>query len=129
MEVAWRRRVHVIKAATFRVGQHVRISKENIRFAKVPEQNFKTEIFKVAKVIDWRPRFVYELVDLNVTVIEGQFHREELTPVRTTDRNSYKIDRNLEMWVRRGIREYNVRWRGYSQDFDSWLPAASVKNI
>jgi len=48
MEAA-RGRVRVVKAAMFRVGQHVRISKEKMRFAKAAEQNFSTEIFKVAK--------------------------------------------------------------------------------
>jgi len=61
-------------------GQHVRISKEKMRFANAAEQNFSTEIFKVAKVICRRPLAVYELEDLNGTPNDGQFHREELTP-------------------------------------------------
>jgi len=76
-----------------------------------------------------RPRAVYELKDLNGTPIDGQFYREELTPVRITHRTSYKIDKILDKWVRWGIREYLVRWRGYSHDFDPWVPAASVKDI
>jgi len=78
----------VSKAATFRVGQHVRISKVKIRFAKAAEQNFSTEIFRVAKVIDRRPRVVYVLEGLNCKNIEVQFCREELTRVRITDRTS-----------------------------------------
>jgi len=35
----------------FRVGQHVRISKEKMKFAKGGEQNYTTEIFKVRKVV------------------------------------------------------------------------------
>ena len=106
-------RVRVTKKATFMVGQDVCISKENMRFAKAAEQNFSTEIFKVAKVIVRWPRAVYELEDLNGTPIEGQFYREELTPVRITDRISYKIDKILDNRVRRGIRECFVRLRGY----------------
>jgi len=54
-------------------GAAVRISKENMRFANTVEQNFSTEIFKVAKVIDSRPRAVYEREDLNGTRIEVNF--------------------------------------------------------
>jgi len=122
--------VHVAKAAeTFRVGQHVRISKEKMRFAKAAKQNYSTLIFRVAKLIEKLPRVVYELEDLNGTPIDNQFYREQLTPVRVTDRTAYKIDKILDKRVRRGIREYLVRWLGYSQDFDSSVPAASVKNI
>jgi hypothetical protein len=60
---------------TFRVGQHVRISKEKMQFAKAAEQTFSTEIFKVVKVIERSPRVVYELEDLNGTTIDGQFYR------------------------------------------------------
>jgi len=56
--------VRVAKATTYRVGQQVRIRKEKMRFAKAAEQNFSTEIFRVAKVIDRRPRAVYELKNL-----------------------------------------------------------------
>jgi len=56
------------------------MSKEKIRFAKAAEQNFFTVIFRVSKIIDRRPRVVYELEDLNGTPIDGQFYREELTP-------------------------------------------------
>ena len=53
-------------------------------FAKGGEHNFSTEIFRIAKVIEGRPRTVYELEDLNTTPIEGQFYQEELTPVRVS---------------------------------------------
>jgi len=49
-----------------------------------------------------------------------------MIPVRIT---AYKIDTILENGVRRGIREYLFRLRGYSQYFDSWVPETSVKNI
>ena len=55
-----------------------------MKFAKGDEQTFSTEIFRITKVIERRPRRVYELDDLNKTPIEGQFYTEELTPVRTS---------------------------------------------
>jgi len=55
-----RRHVRVAKAK-FRAGQRVRISKEKMMFAKGAEENFSTEIFRITKVIDRRPRPQYEL--------------------------------------------------------------------
>jgi len=39
----------------FRVGQHVRINKEKIKFAKGGEQNYTTEMFRIIKVIRRTP--------------------------------------------------------------------------
>jgi hypothetical protein len=49
--------------AKFRVGQHVRISKQKMKFAKGGEQNYTIEIFRIVKVIHRSPRPVYELED------------------------------------------------------------------
>ena len=87
-----------------------------MKFAKGAEQNFSTEIFRISKVIERRPRPLYELKDLNDTPIDGQFYQEELTPVRVTRRTVYKIDKILDKRIRRGSLEYLVRWRGYSKD-------------
>jgi xanthine dehydrogenase molybdopterin-binding subunit B len=113
----------------FHVGQHVRISKEKMRFAKASEQNFSTEIFRISKIIYRTPRPVYELEDLNKTPIDGLFYGEELTPVRISKRTVYQIDKILKQRRRRGILEYLVSWRGYPSSFDSWVPASEVKDI
>jgi len=47
----------------FKVGDLVRITKQKVAYAKVYEQTFSTEIFKVAKVITRVPQPVYELSD------------------------------------------------------------------
>jgi len=100
-----------------------------MKFAKGGEQTFSTEIFRIRKVIERSPRPVYELEDLNKTPIEGLFYAEELTPVSISKDTTYKIDKILHKRVRRGIREYFVRWKGYGRDFDSWIPASSVEDI
>jgi hypothetical protein len=46
-----------------KVGQHVRISKEKLKFAKGCQQNYTTEIFRVNKVVHKIPRPVYGLPD------------------------------------------------------------------
>ena len=55
----------------FRAGQHVRISKEKLKFAKGGEQNYTTKIFRIHKVVHKIPRPVYELQDLLGKHIDG----------------------------------------------------------
>jgi len=100
-----------------------------MKFAKGCEQTFSTEIFRITKVVERRTLPVYELEDLNKTPIEVQFYGEELTPVRISKETTYKIDKILDMRVGLGIRDYLVRWKGYSKEFVSWIPASSVKDI
>jgi hypothetical protein len=93
------------------VGQHVRISKEKLKFAKASEQNFSTENFRINKIVYRTPRHVYELEDLNKTPIDGLFYAEELTPVRISKRNMYQMYKILKQRHRQGTLEYLVRWR------------------
>ena len=62
------------------------------------EQNYTDEIFRIVKVIIRTPRPVYELEDLNGTLIKRQFY-VELTPVRVTKRRVYKIDKILGKFI------------------------------
>jgi len=61
----------------FRVGPHVSISKEKMKFAKGGKKNYTTEIFRIMKVLRKTPRPVNELEDLN-KVIYGQLYEQEL---------------------------------------------------
>jgi len=87
---AKRRRVAMVR---FSVGQHVRISKNKMNYANCGEHNFSTEIFQITKVIQRRPRPVYELEDLNRTQIVGQFYVEEMTPIRILKQTTYRIEK------------------------------------
>jgi len=58
-----------------RVNQHVRISKEKMKYAKGGEQNYTTKIFKVLKVVHRTPRPVFELEDLRGQEIESVLQR------------------------------------------------------
>jgi len=113
----------------FRVVQHVRTSKKKIKLAKLGEQNFSTEMFRIAKVIERRPRPFYDLEDIYRTPIESQLYQDELTPVRANRGKVYTINKILDERVRSGILEYPVRWRVYSRDLDSWILSSSIKDV
>jgi hypothetical protein len=93
--------------AKFKVCQHVRISKEKLKFAKLGEQNYTTEIFQIHKVVSRTPRPVYELVDLLGKHSEGQIYAE-LSPVIVTKNTVYQIDKILRMRLRNGSIEFFV---------------------
>ena len=110
-----------IGSVKFSVGQHVSISKKKMRFGKGSETNYTDETFKISKVFRRTPRPVYVLEYLNVTLIEGQFYREELTNLRITKGTTYKIDKILHRRYRKCILHYLILWKRYLMDFDSWV--------
>lgn len=74
-------------AINFRVVQHVRISKEKMKFAKGSKQNYTKEIFKAIKVVRRSPRPVYELEDETETA-----DRWAILRGRTVSRTNHEID-------------------------------------
>ena len=86
-------RIHSVRVAKakFLVEQQGPISKEKMKFAKGAEQNFSTELFRIGKVIERRPR----------------------TRVSVTKRTIYKINKILVKRIKRNILEYLVRCRIY----------------
>ena len=107
LRIEAKRQSVLFATAKFRVGQHVLISKEKMKFANAAEQNFHTETFRIVKVNDRPQRAVYELLYLNGTARDGQFYQEEMTPVRITSRTTYKRD---NYWTRESDAAFGKFW-------------------
>ena len=104
---------------SFFVGDKVRISVQKKLFDKGATANWSEEIFKVKKVrLDTDP-VVYELEDLAGEAVAGTFYKEQL---QKTNQEIYRVDRVLQ---RRG-NEVLVKWSGYPDQFNSWIPSNSI---
>jgi hypothetical protein len=113
----------------YKVGDHVRITKEKVKFAKGYEQTFSTEIFRVVKVIRRMPQPVYKLSDLQDRPIEGQFINYELVKVNVLPASEFQIDKIVRTRTKGGIRQHLVKWRGYDETFNSWVSASDIKRL
>ena len=58
----------------------------------------------------------YKINDLNGEIIEGIFYEKELQKTKNTS-EVYVI----EKIIRRNKNKYLVKWRNYSNDFNSWI--------
>jgi hypothetical protein len=113
----------------FMVGEHVRISKQKVLFAKGYEQAYSTEVFRVAKIIQRRPQPVYELTDLQGRLIEGLFYNYELVKVTITPDTEFQIQKIVRTRNKNGIRQLLVNWRGYDESFNSWVNAGDIRDL
>jgi hypothetical protein len=76
----------------YKVGDHVRITKEKSVLAKGYAPNFTNEIFVVRKILKNRKPATHKLVDLNGEEVEGIFYTEELNRIanRSVFNESFK---------------------------------------
>ena len=113
----------------FKLGEIVRTTKEKVKFAKWYEQTFSTEISRVAKVIQLMPQPVYELIDLQDRLIEGQFYNYELVKFTVSPHTEFEIDKIVHTSNRDGIKHQFVKWIVYNETFNSWVNATDFKKI
>ena len=101
------------KDPKFKVGDHLRLSKDKNIFAKGYIPNWSEEIFTIKKIrntVLWR----YVINDLNGEEIIGTFYENEL---QGTKQIEFRIEKVIK---RKGDKLY-VKWKGYDNSFNSWI--------
>ena len=101
------------KDPTFKVGDHIRISKYKNIFAKGYTPNWSEEVFVIKKVKNRVP-WIYVINDLNGEEIIGTLYEKEL---QKTNQNEFRIEKLLK---KKGDKLY-VKWKAYDNSFNSWI--------
>ena len=111
------------KNPKFKVGDRVRISVYKRIFTKEASASWSEEIFQIYEINKTQP-ITYKLQDLAGEVIEGAFYKEQL---QKTDQQIYRIDRVLKKRAKKdGTKEVYVKWSGYQNKFNQWIPEKDV---
>ena len=111
----------------FQVGDRVRISKVKRIFEKSYLPNFTEELFTVYK------RFahqlpVYKLKDDTGEILDGTFYEPELQKIIKND-DIYRVEKVIRKRKRKGVTEYFVKWKGYQDKFNSWVPERDISRL
>lgn len=118
-----------LRSARLNVGDHVRITKYKHIFKKGYESNWSDEIFIISNIINRSPWVVYTIKDLKNEPITGTFYEKELQKVTYDPSLEYKIDKIIRSRNYGPRRELLVKWKGYPNKFNSWIPLSSTKKI
>ena len=108
----------------FKVGDRVRISKYKRKtFDKGYTENWSEEMFTIDEIQHTNP-ITYKLKDLNNEEIQGSFYEPELLKAI---QDVFRIDKV----VRRDYKKKQalVKWIGYSDEFNSWVPMKDLQHI
>jgi len=68
---------------------------------------------------------MYKL-SLDDEVLPQRFYPEEVQKIKES---TYRIEKIIKRQTRQGVRGYVVKWVGYSDRHNSWIPETSVENV
>ena len=105
----------------FSIGDKVRISKKKKTFEKGYTTRWTEEIFTITKINHTSP-VTYKIADLNGEEIDGTFYEPELQKTR---QQLFRIEKVIE----KGKNKSLVKWKGYSDNFNSWVDNKDIVNI
>ena len=107
----------ISKIPKFKINDLVRISLKRRDLFDKPSGNIKwtEELFKIHS-INRSNVITYKIKDLNDEIIEGIFYEKELQKTKNTS-GVYVIEKIIQ----KNKNKYLVKWRGYSDDFNSWI--------
>ena len=105
----------------FSIGDKVRISKKKKTFEKGYTTRWTEEIFTIVEVKHTSP-VTYKIADLNGEEIQSTFYEPEL---QKTSQQLFRI----EKVIKRGKKKSLVKWKGYSDDFNSWIDNKDIVNL
>ena len=105
------------KIPKFKIGDLVRISLKRRYLFDKPSGNIKwsEELFKIHS-INKSNVITYKIKDLNDEIIKGIFYERELQ--KTKNNSEIYI---IEKIIRKNKDKYLVKWKGYSNDFNSYV--------
>ena len=105
------------KIPKFKINDLVRISLKRRTIFDKPSGNIKwsEELFKIYS-INKSNVITYKIKDLNDEIIEGIFYEKELQ--KTKNNSEVYV---IEKIIRKNKNKYLVKWRNYSNDFNSWV--------
>ena len=111
------------KKPKFKINDIVRISLKRRELFDKSSANIKwsEELFKMYK-INKSNVITYQLKDMNNEIIKAQFYEKELQITKNTT-GEYVIEKVLKT---KGNQMY-VKWRGYSNNFNSWINKSDIK--
>ena len=110
----------------YKIGDTVRIVKKKKTFEKGLSPNWTEELFTVSSVKDTKPP-TYTIQDLRGETIRGSFYKQEL---QRSNQDTFRIEKVVrKRTTRSGQKELFVKWKGYSSEFNSWIPAEWISKI
>ena len=61
-------------------------------------------------------------------ILDGTFYEPELQKIIKND-DIYRVEKVIRKRKRKGVTEYFVKWKGYQDKFNSWVPERDISRL
>ncbi|KAK3092447.1 hypothetical protein FSP39_002935 [Pinctada imbricata] len=113
----------------FKVGDLVRISHNNVTFKRSFNEQYSREIFQINDRFRMQGIPMYKIKDFLNEPIKGNFYASELQKVEKGVDTLWAIEKKIRKRTRNGKIEYLVKFDGWSDKYNQWIPAEEIKNV
>ena len=110
----------------YKVDDTVRITHVRSSFQREYNERWTREHFIIVDRSMKADIPVYRLKDYNNEPITGTFYESELQKIVVDKETPYKIEKVLSNRARKGKREMYVKFLGWPEKFNAWIPSRSV---
>ena len=115
-----------IVGITIQLLDYVRVSRNKGPFLKEFDQNWSDEVFRVIAIDTKQTPLTYTLQDLQGSVIQGKFYKQELQSMGTEPPQLYRIQKILRTSGKGKYKQYYVKWVDYDSSHNSWIKASQI---
>jgi Chromo (CHRromatin Organisation MOdifier) domain len=108
-----------------KVGDKVRISRIKGLFEKGYLPNWSEALYIIDQVQKTVP-VTYKIKDSLGRIIDGSFYNEEL---QKSNQEVYRVEKVIRKKKIDGVEHVFVKWSGYSDEYNSWIPIEDSKKL
>jgi hypothetical protein len=112
-----------VPTTTLKKKSKVRILAKERKFNRGYEPNWTEEVYTIDAVTPQG----YKLKDELGEEIKGTFYHPEVQNVRVSQGRQYDIEKVVRYRGKGKRREGLIKWKGYGERFNTWEPAANIK--
>ena len=111
------------RKSAFKIGDKVRLSIEKNLFDKGYFRKWTEELYDIDSIKLTDP-ITYTVKTLHNEKVKGTFYKQQL---QKSNQKIFRIEKVVgKPRIRNGIREVRVKWSGYGNEFNEWIPASEV---